>query len=83
MKGGTDMGTNAVIVIPALNPPLSLVNYVGSLMDRGFSRFIIVNDGSRTDKLPVFMKLKRLGAVVVDHEMNRGEGAALRTGFQY
>lgn len=83
MKGGKDMGTNAVIVIPALNPPSSLVGYVGSLMDRGFSRFIVVNDGSRTDKLPVFMKLKRLGAVVVDHEMNMGQGASLRTGFQY
>ena len=56
MKGGKDMGTNTVIVIPALNPPSSLVGYVGSLMDRGFSRFIVVNDGSRTDKLPVFMK---------------------------
>ena len=83
MKGGKDMGTNTVIVIPALNPPSSLVGYVGSLMDRGFSRFIVVNDGSRTDKLPVFMKLKRLGAVVVDHEMNMGQGASLRTGFQY
>ncbi len=77
------METNAVIVIPALNPPLSLVQYVGSLVDCGFSRIIVVNDGSRTDKLPVFMKLKRLGAVVIDHDMNRGQGASLRTGFQY
>lgn len=77
------MGSNAVIVIPALNPPASLVQYAGSLMDRGFSRIIVVNDGSRTDKLPVFMKLRRQGVMVIDHETNRGQGAALRTGFAY
>ena len=77
------MGSNAVVIIPALNPPASLVQYVGSLVDCGFSRIVVVNDGSRTDKLPVFMKLKRLGAVVIDHESNRGQGASLRTGFQY
>ena len=77
------MESNAVIVIPALNPPSSFVSYAEALRMEGFSRIVVVNDGSRTDKLPVFFKLKRLGVTVVDHPHNRGQGAALRTGFQY
>ena len=77
------MESNAVIVIPALNPPSSFVSYAEALRRAGFSRIVVVNDGSRTDKLPVFFKLKRLGVTVVDHPHNRGQGAALRTGFQY
>ena len=77
------MESNAVVVIPALNPPSSFVSYAEALRREGFSRIVVVNDGSRTDKLPVFFKLKRLGVTVVDHPHNRGQGAALRTGFQY
>ncbi len=77
------MESNAVIVIPALNPPSSFVSYAEALRREGFSRIVVVNDGSRTDKRPVFFKLKRLGVTVVDHPHNRGQGASLRTGFQY
>ena len=77
------MESNAVIVIPALNPPASFPAYVEALFGEGFSRIVVVNDGSRTDKLPVFFKVKRLGAIVVDHKQNMGQGAALRTGFRY
>ena len=45
----------------ALNPPSSFVSYAEALRREGFSRIVVVNDGSRTDKLPVFFKLKRLG----------------------
>ena len=77
------MESNAVIVIPALNPPSSFVSYIGELKNEGFEKIVVVNDGSRTDKLPVFFKIKRLGATVIDHALNMGQGAALRTGFQY
>lgn len=77
------MESNAVIVIPALNPPASFPSYIEKLKAEGFDRIVVVNDGSRTDKLPVFFKVKRAGAIVVDHAQNQGQGAALRTGFQY
>ena len=77
------MESNAVIVIPALNPPSSFPSYVENLVNEGFSRIVVVNDGSRTEKLPVFYKVRRLGAVVIDHPQNLGQGAALRTGFRY
>ena len=82
-KGEGTVESNAVIVIPALNPPASFVSYVEALKQEGFQNIIIVNDGSRTDKLPVFFKVKRLGAVVIHHTQNLGQGAALRTGFEY
>ncbi len=77
------MESNAVIVIPALNPPSSFAAYCEDLTREGFHNIIVVNDGSRTDKLPVFYKLERLGVTVISHAQNRGQGAALRTGFKY
>ncbi len=77
------MESNAVIVIPALNPPSSFAAYCEDLTREGFHNIIVVNDGSRTDKLPVFYKIERLGVTVISHAQNRGQGAALRTGFKY
>ena len=77
------MESTAVIVIPALNPPTSFPSYIEALKEEGFSRIVVVNDGSRTDKLPVFFKVKRAGAIVIDHAQNMGQGAAMRTGFRY
>ena len=77
------MESDAVILIPALNPPASFPSYIQELKEQGFKRIVVVNDGSRTDKLPVFYRIKRLGATVIDHPHNLGQGAALRTGFQY
>ncbi len=77
------MDHNCVLVIPALNPPASFAPYAASLMEAGFDKILVVDDGSRTDKLPVFLKLKRLGCIVLRHEQNQGQGAALKTGFRY
>ena len=52
------MEHSCVLVIPALNPPYSFVEYAASLKEAGFSRILVIDDGSRTDRLPVFMKLK-------------------------
>lgn len=77
------MAYNAVIVIPAYNPPASFADYIPRLADAGFHKIIVVNDGSRTDKLPVFMKIERTEAILLTHEENRGIGAALKTAMTY
>lgn len=77
------MPQNCVLLIPAYNPPASFPQYVRDLLEAGFSDIIIVNDGSRTDKLPVFYKVGRTDAVLLTHEENRGIGEALRTGMNY
>lgn len=70
-----------MLVIPAYDPPRSLADYVSSLIYAGFDKIIIVNDGSGTECLPVFMKLARIGCRIVTHEERQGMGAALKTGF--
>jgi len=74
---------NCVVVIPALNPPKSLLSYLRQMQAKGFERIVIVDDGSRTDKLPLFARAERLGCVVLHHEENRGKGQALKTAFSY
>lgn len=77
------MAYNCVIVIPAYNPPASFAQYIPKLTEAGFHHIIVVNDGSRTDKLPVFFKIQRTEAILLTHEENRGIGAALRTAMNY
>ena len=77
------MAYRCVIVIPAYNPPASFSGYIPELKKAGFQDIIVVNDGSRTDKLPVFYKVERAGALVLTHEENKGIGASLRTAMTY
>lgn len=77
------MAYRCVIVIPAYNPPASFAGYISELKKAGFQDIIVVNDGSRTDKLPVFYKVERAGALVLTHEENKGIGASLRTAMTY
>lgn len=45
-----------------------------------FAKIVCVNDGSKDDSAEV---ARRAGAVVVDHPINLGQGAALQTGMTY
>ena len=58
------MEHSCVLVIPALNPPYSFVEYAASLKEAGFSRILVIDDGSRTDRLPVFMKMSRIRKLI-------------------
>lgn len=69
----------AVVAIPALDPDARLVTLVDGLHERGFSRFIIVDDGSGPDAQAVFDALERRGALVVRHPENLGKGSAIKT----
>ena len=75
---------NLSIVIPTLDPSEKILTVVKELKDSGFDRFIIVNDGSRSDKAPIFEALeKELGCTVLTHEVNKGKGRALKTAMSY
>jgi len=73
-----------IIVIPALNPDRRLLELVNALKntERRF-RFVIVDDGSGEDSLPVFNELSENGCVVITHPQNMGKGYALKTAFGY
>ncbi|RUO53601.1 bifunctional glycosyltransferase family 2/GtrA family protein [Pseudidiomarina homiensis] len=76
--------THPVIIIPAYNPDQSLVNVVDALQRQADpeQRIVIVNDGSDDDAL--FKSLQsREQLEIVTHEVNKGKGAALKTGFRW
>lgn len=75
---------NFVLIIPALNPPESLISYVGELLKHGVKQIIVVNDGSNEKCQYIFDKIEtKPRCTVLTHRENRGKGRALKTAFQY
>ena len=74
---------DAVLVIPTIDPDSRLVTLVDDLKDRGFERFIVVDDGSASESRTVFDALKKRGAHVYHHVVNLGKGQALKTAFMH
>lgn len=73
-----------VILIPSLEPDDRLPAYVERLRQNGFPRVVVVDDGSGPKYRPIFDRIAALeGCAVLRHEVNRGKGAGLRTGYQY
>ena len=70
---------DVVVAIPAINPDERLVGLVDSLHERGFTRFIVVDDGSSADAQSVFRALEFRGVRVVHHAQNLGKGSAIKT----
>ncbi len=68
-----------LIVIPALNPGESLIEYVDTLLADGYRNILAVDDGSRTDLRYIFDEIaKKNGCEVLRHEVNMGKGKALK-----
>ena len=75
---------HVAVLIPSLEPDERLVPYVRSLMDKGFLRVVVVDDGSGPSYQPIFEELQSIqGCTVLHHAMNQGKGDALKTGFAY
>ena len=74
----------AVVVIPALNPDSRLIEYCEKLAEAGFSRIVVIDDGSDEIHRPVFDALEQAGKIVLlRHAVNLGKGRALKTAFNY
>jgi len=67
-----------VVVIPAFNEERTIVEVIRGLKQRGFTRLIVVDDGSsdRTGELA-----SSEGVIRLCHLLNRGLGGALGTGI--
>jgi glycosyltransferase involved in cell wall biosynthesis len=72
-----------VILIPAYKPVYDqMIPFIEELK-RDYDKIVCVDDGGGETFSPVFDECKRLGCFVLTHEVNRGKGAALKTGIAY
>lgn len=75
---------NIVIVIPCLNPDEQLNKTINGILNEGFTHIVLVNDGSDEETLSFFDQAKAHDEVIfLEHEINKGKGAALKTAFSY
>lgn len=67
------------IVIPAYNEESVIKDVINDLRSAGYENILIVDDGS-ADK--TFEQAKKTGVVTLRHRLNRGKGAATKTGIE-
>ena len=67
-------------VIPAFNEEKRLGKVISGLKKAGYYNLVVIDDCSRDNTAKI---AERSGAIVLKHIINRGQGAALRTGIEY
>ena len=70
-----------IVLLPAYEPEPGMLDLIAELSAQGF-QIIVVNDGSSAACRSLFLQASQ-SAVVLHHPVNRGKGAALRTGLAY
>ena len=75
------MRNRYIALIPAYEPGEKLISLVHDLRDRDLD-IVVVDDGSGMAYKDIFEEVSH-DAVVLTHPVNRGKGAALRTGLSY
>ena len=75
-----------LVLIPALNPPKQLINYVKSLLENGLNDILLVDDGSKEEFKEIFETIEKFpntNIKVLRHAKNLGKGRALKNAFNY
>ena len=70
-----------ILLIPCYCPPINFRNLIEKLQAEGFTKIIVVNDGSPETYNPIFSSLS--GITLLHNERNEGKGHALKVGFKY
>ena len=72
------------IILPSLDPDEKFLAVVDGLIEAGFEKIVIVDDGSCEEKQHFFTEAeKHPQTVVLHHEVNKGKGRALKDAFAY
>ena len=74
------MHSDVFVVIPAFKAPDKIASVIRNVQAQGFSNIVVVDDGSMD---ATYKNAKAAGATTLQHLVNRGYGAALRTGMEY
>lgn len=75
------MRAQSAAVIPAYNASATIASVLRGVMETGYVKIIVVIDDGSTDDTQ--SRAREHGAIVVRHDVNRGKGAALSTGFRW
>ena len=70
------------VLIPAYKPSVELKKVCASMLEAGFLRIVVVDDGGGEEFAPVFDALPK-EITVLHHPVNKGKGRALKTGMEY
>ncbi|MGB7963602.1 MAG: bifunctional glycosyltransferase family 2/GtrA family protein [Propionicimonas sp.] len=72
-----------IVLIPSFEPDERLLSLVSDLVLVEGLQVLVVDDGSGPAFAHYFVAADLAGAEVLTHEVNRGKGVALRTGFSH
>lgn len=77
--------SRVAVVLPSLDPDEKLLAVVDGLLEYGFSRIVMVNDGSHAENVHYFTDIAAAHPefTLLTHEVNRGKGAAMKTAFNW
>jgi len=70
-------------VIPTYNEEKTIERVIKELHKEGFKNLIIVDDGSKDKTSKNVLENQKEGLILLIHPINRGQGAALKTGIDY
>ncbi|MFI5914283.1 glycosyltransferase family 2 protein [Dactylosporangium sp. NPDC051541] len=70
-----------IVLLPVFRPSFHLVELLMAVGDG--ARVVVVDDGSGTQGASIFDTVRERGGTVLSHPVNRGKGAALKTGFAH
>jgi len=68
-------------VIPAYNEGKVIKNVLQKIVDEGYKNIIVIDDGSTDKSSKIIQEVKEV--TLLRHVINRGQGAALKTGIDY
>lgn len=79
-----DCRKRLAIVLPSLDPDRKFAAVVRGLIEGGFEKIVIVDDGSDPDHQKWFEEAAEYSqCTVLHHGVNKGKGRALKTAFSY
>lgn len=74
-----DTNATVSVVIPAFNEGAVIADVIEGVRSAGYGNIIVVDDGSRDE---TFQRATEARVVALRHRLNRGKGAATKTGIE-
>ena len=76
------MGRKRVVIIPSYEPDENFVNLVSGISKSKNYDIIVIDDGSGVSYKDIFKRVSKY-CKLIQYDVNRGKGYALKTAFQY